>query len=119
VTLVVLLAGVAAMPESVGSGIRDTWLLHYAKSASRWVDGYFAAGWEHDVVDVPEGGTRARNLFVTETGVKIRVNIHHTPLKLLAKLGTDFWGLRVGIRTVDLWSFDQIGYVVEFGAGSW
>ncbi|MFI4944359.1 MAG: hypothetical protein ACHP85_13920 [Burkholderiales bacterium] len=95
------------------------WLLHYAKSASRWVDGYFALGWEHDVVDVAEGGTRARNVFVTETGVKLRVNIHHTPLKLLAKLGTDFWGLRVGIRTVDLWDFDQIGYVIEFGAGSW
>ena len=41
------------------------------------------------------------------------------PLKFLAKLGTDFWGLRVGIRTVDLWDFDQIGYVLEFGAGSW
>ena len=95
------------------------WLLHYTSSASRWVDGYFAAGWERDVVDVAEGGTRARNLFVTETGVKLRVNIHHTPLKFLAKLGTDFWGLRVGIRTVDIWDFDQIGYVVELGAGSW
>jgi hypothetical protein len=95
------------------------WLLHYTSSASRWVDGYVAAGWERDVVDVAEGGTRARNLFVTETGIKLRVNIHHTPLKLLARLGTDFWGLRVGIRTVDLWDFDQIGYVVEFGAGSW
>jgi hypothetical protein len=83
------------------------------------VDGYVAAGWERDVVDVAEGGTRVRNLFVTETGIKLRVNIHHTPLKLLARLGTDFWGLRVGIRTVDLWDFDQIGYVVEFGAGSW
>jgi hypothetical protein len=39
----------------------------------------------------------------------LRVNIHHTPLKFLARLGTDFWGLRVGIRTVDLWDFDQIG----------
>ena len=95
------------------------WLLHYTSSASRWVDGYVAAGWERDVVDLAEGGTRVRNLFVTETGIKLRVNIHHTPLKLLAKLGTDFWGLRVGIRTVDLWDFDQIGYVVEFGAGSW
>jgi hypothetical protein len=95
------------------------WLLHYTTSASRWVDGYIAAGWERDVVDEADGSTRARNLFVTETGVKLRVNIHHTPLKLLAKLGTDFWGLRVGIRTVDLWDFDQIGYVIEFGAGSW
>ena len=95
------------------------WLLHYTGSASRWVDGYVAAGWERDVVDEADGSTRARNLFVTETGVKLRVNIHHTPLRFLAKLGTDFWGLRVGIRMVDLWDFDRIGYVLEFGAGSW
>jgi hypothetical protein len=101
-------------------GLRDFgWLLHYTTSASRWVDGYAAAGWERDVVDEAEGASRARNLFVTETGIKLRVNIHHTPLKVLARLGTDFWGLRVGIRTVDLWDFDQIGYVFEFGAGSW
>jgi hypothetical protein len=56
---------------------------------------------------------------VTETGVKLRVNIHHTPFKFLAKLGTDFWGLRVGLRTEGAWDFDRIGYVVEFGAGSW
>jgi len=96
------------------------WLLHYTHSASRWVDGYVAAGWEYDVVDTDDiGGTRARNIFVTETGIKLRVNIHDTPMKFLAKLGTDFWGLRVGIRTVDVWDFDQIGYVIEFGAGSW
>jgi hypothetical protein len=98
------------------------WLLHYTGSASRWVDGYAAAGWEYDVSDIPEaegGGTQSRNLFVTETGIKLRVNIHHTPMKFLAKLGTDFWGLRVGIRTVGAWDFDRIGYVIEFGAGSW
>jgi hypothetical protein len=63
------------------------------------VDGYVSAGWERDVVDTDDsGGTRVRNPFVSERGIKLRVNIHHTPLKLLAKLGTDFWGLRVGIR---------------------
>jgi hypothetical protein len=96
------------------------WMLHYTQSASRWVDGYVSAGWEHDVVDTDDmGGTRARNLFVAETGIKLRVNIHHTPVKFLARLGTDFWGLRVGIRTVDVWDFDQVGWIVEFGAGSW
>jgi hypothetical protein len=95
------------------------WLLHYTTSASRWVDGYLAAGWEHDVFDLEEGGTQARDRFVAETGIKLRVNIHHTPLKALAKLGTDFWGLRVGIRAVGLWDFEQIGFVFEFGAGSW
>ena len=102
-------------------GLRDFgWMLHYTQSASRWVDGYVSAGWERDVVDTDgEGGTRTRNLFVAETGIKLRVNIHHTPAKFLTRLGTDFWGLRVGIRTVDVWDFDQIGWVIEFGAGSW
>jgi hypothetical protein len=95
-------------------------MLHYTPSASRWVDGYVSAGWEKDVVDTDDrGGTRVRNPFVSERGIKLRVNIHHTPLKLLAKLGTDFWGLRVGIRAVNIWDFDQIGGVFEFGAGSW
>jgi hypothetical protein len=103
-----------------GESLRDFgWLIQYTGSASRWVDGYIAAGWERDIVDVAEGGTRVQNEFVTETGVKLRINIHHTPVKFLGKLGTDFWGLRVGIRTVGLWNFDQIGYVVEIGAGSW
>jgi len=57
------------------------WMVHYTGSASRWVDGYVAAGWEYDVVDTDPGHTRARNLFVTENGIKLRVNIHHTPMK--------------------------------------
>jgi hypothetical protein len=95
------------------------WLLNYTTSASRWIDGYFAVGWEHDIVDVEGGGTRASNLFVSETGVKLRVNILHTPGRFLTKLGTDFWGLRVGVRATGSWTFDRIGYVIEFGAGSW
>ena len=102
-------------------GLRDFgWMLHYTQSASRWVDGYISAGWERDLLDPDDMGSRqVRNLFVAETGIKLRVNIHHTPAKFLARLGTDFWGLRVGIRTVGLWDFEQIGYVFEFGAGSW
>ena len=34
-------------------------------------------------------------------------------------LGTTFWGLRSGIQFRGVWSFDNIGYVFEFGAGSW
>jgi len=96
------------------------WMLHYTQSASRWVDGYISAGWEYDVFDTDEmGGTSSRNLFVTESGIKLRVNIHHTPMKFLAGLGTDFWGVRVGIRTENVWDFQRIGWVIEFGAGSW
>ena len=55
------------------------WMLMYAPSASRWVDGYLAAGIEWDVQDIPDdfGGTREKtqDLFVLESGMKLRVNM--------------------------------------------
>jgi hypothetical protein len=103
-----------------GSELEDFgWMINYSPSASRWVDGYAAAGYEWDRQTLEDGATTTKSYFVVETGVKLRVNIHHTPLKVLAKLGTGFWGLRVGIQTRGVWSFSNIGYVFEFGAGSW
>ncbi len=103
-----------------GAGLEDFgWLINYSPSASRWIDAYTAVGWEWDYQVLADGSTRRDSFFVTETGIKFRVNIHHTPFKFLAKLGTSFWGLRVGIQTVGVWDFDRIGYVFEFGAGSW
>jgi hypothetical protein len=90
----------------------------YTASASRWVDPYFAAGFENRVRDLPEGGTSTKNVFIVETGLKFRVNIKHTPFKIGSKLGTDFWGLRLGLRNAGGWTLDEIGYVVEVGAGS-
>lgn len=97
--------------------LRDiTWQGLYTSSASRWVDPYFAVGakWDKD-----DSGSRM-TYFVSETGLKFRANLGHTPLKFLSKLGTDFWGLRVGLQYQgkDAWSFDDIGYVLEIGAGS-
>ncbi len=97
--------------------LRDiTWQGMYTTSASRWVDGYFAAGakWDKD-----DSGNR-KTYFASETGLKFRANLGHTPLKFLKHLGTDFWGLRVGVKYLgaDAWSFDNIGYVIEIGAGS-
>jgi hypothetical protein len=97
--------------------LRDiTWQGMYTTSASRWVSGYFAAGakWDKD-----DSGHRA-TYFASETGLKFRANIGSTPLRFLRHLGTDFWGLRAGIRYVGAgaWSFDDIGYVIEFGAGA-
>jgi hypothetical protein len=37
----------------------------------------------------------------------------------MGKLGSSFLGLRAGIQFRGVWSFDNIGYVFEFGAGSW
>ena len=97
--------------------LRDiTWQAMYTTSASRWVDGYFAAGARWDQDDT--GSTTT--FFASESGLKFRANIKHSAFKFLTKLGTDFWGLRVGLQYVGAgaWSFDDIGYVVEFGAGS-
>jgi hypothetical protein len=90
----------------------------YTPSASRWMDPYFALGFEHHRVPNSSGGTRFRYDFQFESGFKFRVNVVHTPLKFVRKLGTDFWGLRVGIRNYGGWTINELGYVMEFGAGS-
>jgi hypothetical protein len=90
----------------------------YTTSASRWVDGYFAIGFEYDLYDTPDG-EESQWLFVTEPGIKFRANLSHSPLKFITKLGTDFWGLRIGVKYTGAWSFTDIGYVVEIGAGVW
>jgi len=102
-----------------GSELEDFgWLINYSPSASRWFDGYFAVGleWDRETVD---GVTSTTRYTVTESGIKFRFDLRRTPLKFLEKLGTTFWGLRAGIQFRGVWSFDNIGYVFEFGAGSW
>ena len=94
------------------------WLINYSPSASRWFDGYFAVGleWDYQVVD----GVASRERYtVTESGIKLRFDITRTPLRFMRNLGTSFFGLRAGIQFRGVWSFDNIGYVFEFGAGSW
>ena len=102
-----------------GSELEDFgWLLNYSPSASRWLDGYFAAGVEWD--STYENGIKVRKSYtVTETGIKFRFDFRRTPLRFLSILGTPFWGFRVGFQMRGVWSFDNIGYVFEFGAGSW
>jgi len=94
--------------------LRDiAWNILYAPSASRWIDGYFALGWEWD-----NDGESTKSHFMTETGIKFRGNISKTPIKFLKRLGTDFWGLRLGLQTWGFANFDRIGYAVEIGAGT-
>ncbi|MFT5232724.1 MAG: hypothetical protein ACI9UK_001226 [Candidatus Krumholzibacteriia bacterium] len=96
--------------------LRDiSWNVLYTSSASRWVDGYFAVGWEWDEDDFGEVHTD----MMTETGVKFRVNMNHSPLKFLTALGTDFWGMRIGVKNKGIFNWESIGYAVEFGAGVW
>ena len=65
----------------------------YTPSASRWVDFYTGLGFENRVDINPDGTSDSRYDFLYETGLKFRVNIMHTPLKLGRHLGTDFWGV--------------------------
>lgn len=97
------------------------WMLHYTPSASRWIDTYFGAGVEWDVIDLPEGSenpTETKAYFAFETGIKFRVNMQHSPLKFLTKL-TDFWGFRVGIKNLGGFDIKRLVYVIEIGAGTW
>jgi hypothetical protein len=92
------------------------WMLLYTPSASRWFDTYFSAGAEWNK-EVRNGVTEKRTDFVLEAGVKFRVNVLHSPLKFLGKL-TPYWGLRAGVKNTGAFEVNRIGYVLEFGAGS-
>jgi hypothetical protein len=102
-------------------GLRDLgYNIIYTTSASRWIDGYFSAGVEFDEeeIDDPNRDTKVFTKFVTESGLKLRLNMVHTPLKFMTKL-TDFWGIRIGLKTYgDPFEFEKIGYVFEIGAGT-
>ncbi|MCP4291971.1 MAG: hypothetical protein GY780_09065 [bacterium] len=96
--------------------LRDfSWNLVYTPSASRWIDGYFAAGWEWDEDDFGNVHTD----IMTETGLKFRLNMSHTPLSFLSVLGTDFWGVRIGVKNKGIFNWESMGYAVEIGAGVW
>jgi hypothetical protein len=87
----------------------------YTPSASRWVDWYAGAGYE--VRDV--GSDDERTKFVYEAGNKFRADVTHTSLKFLRYLGSDFWGLRLGLRAVGFPEIEELGFLVEVGAGVW
>jgi len=100
---------------SNNSGDSFGWMALYTNSASRWVDGYFAAGAEWQYAGTNSGENRTD--FVLETGLKFRAQIGHSPLKFLTFF-TDFWGVRAGIKNYGFFDIDRLTYVLEFGAGS-
>ena len=93
--------------------------LLYTPSASRWMDAYIAVGAEWNKVTTENGETRTRRQFVVESGVKFRFNIRFSKAKFLTKFGTDFYGVRFGIKNTGAWDIRSLGYVIEFGAGVW
>ena len=97
------------------------WMLHYTPSASRWLDTYFSTGVERDKEPKPgatNGELTSETDFVFETGIKMRVNVSHSPFKFLTKV-TDFWGVRAGIKNNGFFDIDRLRYVFEVGAGTW
>ena len=96
--------------------LRDVgWNILYSPSASRWIDGYAAFGVEWDY------GESRQYLgadWMFETGIKFRANINHSPLRFMSKFGTDFWGLRMGLKAKGLLPVNEWAYVLELGAGS-
>lgn len=93
------------------------WMALYTPSASRWLDTYFAAGAERDKSTDASGVEQSETDFVLETGIKFRVNVLHSPAKILGAL-TPYWGVRAGIKNTGAFDIDGLNYVLEFGAGS-
>jgi len=95
------------------------WNILYTPSASRFLDPYFALGFEIDKTNIPgTNETESRTDFVFETGIKLRGNVKYSPLKFLGFL-SDFWGVRLGIKNRGFMDIDQLTYVFEIGAGVW
>ena len=91
----------------------------YTPSASRFLDGYFAFGFEVDYYETPEVvDLQRRTDFVYETGIKLRGNVTYSPLKFLGVL-TNFWGIRLGVKARGFMKIDDLSYVFEVGAGVW
>ena len=88
--------------------------IRHSTSASRWLDNYVGFGYEIITNDngVNEFG------FVSEIGLKIRLNIGVTPLKFLKFLGTDYWGLSMGWRNRGFNNFEGGSFVLTIGAGA-
>lgn len=88
-------------------------------SASRFMDPYFAAGFEIDNEEI-EGTNQTERTWkpVLETGLKFRANVTYSPFKFLRFI-SDFWGLRIGIKNTGFPVIKNLNYIIEFGAGVW
>ena len=67
--------------------------------------------------DTISGTGQSETQFAYETGSKFRFNINFTRLRFLRHLGSDFWGVRVGLQAREFPDVSNITWVVEIGAG--
>ena len=91
--------------------------LMYTPSASRSIDYYGAIGYEYQYHDEPDTSYYKTD-FVFEVGMKIRGSIAKTPLSFMKRLGTDFWGIRFGIRSYGFHDFKTARFIGEIGMGA-
>jgi hypothetical protein len=89
----------------------------YSSSASRWIDTYIGLGYEIFDVEIDPNKIKYEPFFVSEAGIKFRLNISRTPVRFLRYFGTNFWGLRMGWKNVGFSPFKNSGFVIELGAG--
>lgn len=89
----------------------------HSTSASRWLDSYVAGGYEILDTNFEKDKRHYKAYFVSEIGLKIRINITKTPLKFLRHLGTEYWGVRLGWKNLGFNPFIYSGFVLEIGAG--
>ncbi|NNE25372.1 MAG: hypothetical protein HKN09_00890 [Saprospiraceae bacterium] len=88
--------------------------IRHSNSASRWLDNYIGFGYEF--ISNDNGVDEIK--FVSEIGLKIRLNLAVTPLKFLRFLGTDYWGLSMGWRNRGFNNFEGGSFVLTLGAGA-
>jgi len=90
----------------------------HSSSASRWIDTYVGLGYEWHQDILPENQFDGKLRFVSEAGIKVRLNISKTPLRFLKYISGRFWGIRIGWKNVGFREFRQAGFVLEIGAGA-
>ena len=89
----------------------------HSSSASRWIDTYVGLGYEWHQDILPDNQFDGKLRFVSEAGIKVRLNISKTPLRFLKYISSEFWGIRIGWKNVGFREFRQSGFVLEIGAG--
>lgn len=91
------------------------WMVMYTPSGSRWFDQYVAAGVDSDSV-LQADDSRVRSYdFVAEAGIKLRFRAPNRALEAIM----NFWGVRLGVKSVGAMDIDRLSYIIEVGAGVW
>lgn len=90
----------------------------HTSSASKWLDTYVGFGYDiYDTNIYINEQEKLETYFVSEAGIKVRMNVSKTPLRFLRLLGTEFWGVRIGWKNLGFHPFANSGFILEIGGG--